>query len=293
MKQSFFVALSALLVLSCGSRTESQITKEKNKEGLFGNVKSFTEITYATKNVFGKMELGDEVRKTIVSYNQDGTVKQRDVWEDGQYEEREVFTYDGNTIVEDSYDGEDGSPLSKKITTLGEKGKPIRVEETLFVSDNPTFIYVYSYEYDSSGNLIKETTALSFGETEILYMYDSQNRVIKETHFTREIYDGELYREEKSYEEVYQYDSENLLYVFRLAYGDYAYSTCKEYNSFGDCIKAYSIDGISTDVKEFSLYAESEYEYDKRGNWIKATSYDRERKTDIPSSIDIREIKYY
>jgi hypothetical protein len=291
MKRLLLLCLLSLFVLSCKEQI-SEPLKERNEEGLFGKVKSLTETTYQAKDILGKVQLGDELKKTITSYNLDGSINKEESWEDGVFEGQTFFIYDDNTIIRKSYRGDDGAIIAQTITTLDEKGKPITIETTFFYPDNSHLSHSesYTYEYDPSNKLIKKIEETSSTKHETIYYYDEQNNHIKETHInTMGIGYGKP--EISSYDIVYQYDDSVLKYEFR-PLGE-TYSMCFEYSKSGDVIASYEATKSSTNIEDFTQYSKTEYEYDKMGNWIKALSYDIPGNIDLPSTISTRKITYY
>jgi len=123
--------------------------------------------------------------------------------------------------------------------------------------------YTIEYEYDSSGNKIKETQYLSIGKLNYTKEYDSNGNMVKYTFYRS---DGS----ELDYQ-VYEYDqNENMVeYKDYNSNGFVLFHYAYEYHQNGNMAKY--IDYFSY---EDVFYIQHQNEYDQNGNEVKSTGYD-------------------
>ncbi|MBR6695630.1 MAG: protein kinase [Oscillospiraceae bacterium] len=175
------------------------------------------------------------------------------------------YKYDanGNRVKEDTYKGGSVYLNNNVIPEYDLNGNKAKEK---YLREDGTLDYYYTYEYDSDGNLIKESCYFGNGMLDHVYEYDSNGNKIKENRYFG---NGTL-------NDVYEYDSNGNKIKESRYYSDGTlnYYLIYEYDSDGNKIKesSYNEEGA------FIYYCT--YEYDLNGNKIKQSYYDSDGTLD-------------
>ncbi|MBE6783554.1 MAG: hypothetical protein E7536_06035 [Ruminococcaceae bacterium] len=159
-----------------------------------------------------------------------------------------------------------GTNENGKETEIDISGKKTSEAETEYLMTKMT-VYnaddsvdmIYEYEYDSEGNMIKETIVSDEYESCTEYEYDENGNVKKSSDY------------ENEYFVEYEYDSNGNLVEERIYDCEYEYLNVYEYDSYNNITKSteYEYDG---DVFTF----EAEYEYNADDKPIRVMIYDED-----------------
>lgn len=247
-----------------------------------GKMKEIVESHYRPKEMFGEIEKGDFLGKTITRYNQNN--QEVSVWKYNalkEFTERDTLIYNPKGLIVEKYTiDNNGDKSSWSRWKYNENGKEIESTE---LSSSGEITFRYESIYDSNGNEVEWT---SYNYSGAIYQkgkskYDSYNRCIEYNLYSS---DGKLKRKM-----TYKYDSKghkieqtetNPLSShedYKMTYKYDSYGNCIEerktnnynaldittykYNSSGKCIETKSFDCDGCEVFTMSTRT-----YDKMGN---------------------------
>ena len=215
--------------------------------------------------VNGKITLDEIIYISIEVYEEEGKGKSFIYTvEDEKYVESEnsgkysdVHEENGKVIGTNENGKETEIDISGKKNSEAET-EYLMTKKTRYNADDSVDM-IYEYEYDSEGNMIKETIVSDGNERCTEYEYNEDGNLIKSSD-----YEDEYYKE-------YEYDSNGNLVEERTYDGEYEYLNVYEYDSHNNMIKAteYEYDG---DVFTFEL----EYEYNADDKPIRVMIYDED-----------------
>ena len=247
---SGLILLIALFTLGCskGKKKENDLIKE----GLVGDVKTVTQLSFDVNVKFGEAKKGKRTGYNIeTSFDEKGNMLSRSVfWEDGslagkknckhdkegnlieevkygsngKLENKLTYKYDekGNIIEKVSFNG-DGVVENKKTFKYNEKGG--KIEEAYYGGDG-TPGKKLTYKYDDKGNIIEEVSFKGNDELQYktIYKHDKEGNVIEEKHLGNEgkIVNRHSYKHDKEgnvIEEMY-YHRERLYNKIIFAYDE-------------------------------------------------------------------------
>ena len=321
MKKLGIVVIGLIIIgcYSCGSERNND--KKENdlreyelvgnvKYELIGNVKKVTIEEYEADR-FGKI-----IKKGIsnitysVSFNKDGRkivieeylipcvkffkyddknnliekyVKSEETSKDVLIDRRKYD--DKNNCIESIIYNINGDIAGKWIFKYDEKDRLIEEswysEESLFL-ESGSLSHKWIYKYDGKGNKIEDNLYNSDGYLcdKHIYKYDEKGN---NTEYFWYDSDGKLlektiykYDKKGNNTESYSYDSEGILYVKEQSkYNNKNLKTVYKYY-----VKGYEV---------IEFIHQYEYQYDKKGNWIKMIVYENK----VPKTITYRTIEYY
>jgi hypothetical protein len=199
---------------------------------------------------------------------------------------------DRNNIIEIGVD-------SNKSYYLYDRDNKLIKSVFIYASATRSLLYkeIYLYKYDKENRLkeyfnysndsvynanddIINNDNLNFN---INYLYDEQNRVIKEISWS--IRDEDVYG--KRYDTLsYSYDENIKKYCNTHFYSGIA-ETVEENDDKGNVIQTIVFDTSGAEIDSF-VY---KYEYDKKGNWIKKSTF--ANYSEVPYECIERKIEYY
>lgn len=169
-----------------------------------------------------------------------------------------MFFYDSKNNIVKAIQIQDGDTASDNFQyTFNEDNKVVSKTQIQTVGEEK-YEYLNSYKYDNNGNLTELFVKSSeFGNSKEVREFDSNNRIKKTTKFLNDKVQSELEYDEYFNQTIY-----------------------KSYN-----------DGVISKEMKF------EYEYDKKGNWIKKDAYVKDlsnkRYKFIKIYTETRKIVYY
>lgn len=271
-KTLFYCFLLAITLLSFQTKPATY----HSQENLFGKVKSITIFTYHATEKDGKLEKGDFANP---------------------YKETIKYNFKGNRISETEY-ASTGGIENRIIYKYNKRGKRI---ETIAFNNGVEFYERTTHKYDSKGNQVKENSYYPSGKLKIRIFYkfsvlDSlggKGRPIILNFYEPEIrgnqIEASLYDEEGQFYRrfTYAYDAKGTL----IEENTYDYDGSLYHRSLytnddkGNPVKVKAYKGDGTSDYSWNY----QYEYDKKGNWIKKQCFGEV----IPSYIAERKIKYY
>lgn len=172
-----------------------------------GNVKRMVEVTVFLDE-YGKIDEEEGSYKTVYAFDQKRLVKKEvyDVEDDMEYiDEITWFEYMNGKLVRESYRDTDKSAYIKLYTYVGNNiivkeqgtnkirqewtlvnGRVVKIEYSNFDRDGYSVDgSTISYEYNSSGQVIKKITKYSSGSEMSKFEYNTQGDVVKEYSYDR------------------------------------------------------------------------------------------------------------
>lgn len=215
------------------------------------------------------------------------------------------FKYDsqGRNIESKTYVYEDGTTFISKCeyisnycecTYFDETGKIKKRKEKIYflkdgaidkiVSEDGSLIYDYDYVKNSSGLIVEKITSWGMGKAAVGYTYDSKGVLIKKDLGGNPYY-------------TFEYDEKGRLGK-ECTYTGCSYSsngvelsdcTKWKYNEFGDIVSILGEKICSSSPFPPHPFYSYQYEYDKRGNWIKKIEF-HDGKFD---HVTVRLIEYF
>ena len=267
MKMKYLTILFvALIAQSCSNE---KIENDWTADNLQGKVMSHSEYIYIAKERFGNIEKGERILSRVFrgfieyigsnqrKYAENGNKIEENWYKlDGSLDKKKTYKYaeNGNRTEENSYEA-DGSLSSKygdaptKTYKYDEKGN--KIETNIYRSDG-SFRNRDKYKYDEKGYKIERYYSNSDGRVVLVSTskYDKKGNKIECNGCGWEAED-----------ETYKYDEKGNII---------------EYKGIFD--------------NGFLLFKKSyEYEFDKRGNWIKQIEF----LDGIPTYILERQYEYY
>jgi len=290
-------------------QTENSFWNDIKIMGLKGNIRSLSETTYKAQDKFGEIVKGQITGKcSVILFETTGMIK------------------------EEQYFDPQGKPLSTKKNMYDSKGNKI---ENAFRPDGK-LDNTKKISYDSKGNITEETIYNSQGLLESKYKYKYIDRKLTEACLYNsegsisniELYgydiDGNKTEENffnsegemtDSHKFIIEKDGEGSRTVKDIFVSDGVENiSWEKFNGDGHRIgqgsgKAgdenssfieYKYDANGNVAEETGndpvLYLKYEYEYDKEGNWVRRTAYEKkslEHKIWMPQFMTERKIVYY
>jgi hypothetical protein len=292
MKMKYLTILFvALIAQSCSNE---KIENDWTADNLQGKVMSHSEYIYIAKERFGNIEKGERILSRVFrgfieyigsnqrKYAENGNKIEENWYKlDGSLDMKKTYKYaeNGNKIEENWYKL-DGSLDKKKTYKYAENGN--RTEENSYEADG-SLSYKYgdapkTYKYDEKGNKIETNIYRSDGSFrhKDKYKYDEKGYKI-ERYYSNS--DGRVVLVSTS-----KYDKKGNKIECN-GCGWEAEDETYKYDEKGNIIE---YKGIFDNG--FLLFKKSyEYEFDKRGNWIKQIEF----LDGIPTYILERQYEYY
>ncbi len=282
MKYLYALALLLLLVSCKEEEKKKPVDRTKtdwNFYKLEGNVKSVSEKSYeAVGNSGQKGSTGHEIASnhdSDLTFNEEGMLLLEKKWingitlfEETNYSGREKMVAKIQFIngqkgikTEQQYDkagnitaiirrNGDNTQLDRIAMTYS--GKNLTEKKSYNGQDNPTDRITYTY--DKYGNLKVENTYLNTEYIQVrnLYEYDSQNRMIAQTRYSKD---------ELIYKTTYLYDGKNIVKKETIsAKGVTEYSEKNCYDKAGHLLERYTQDSYDKSMMH------DIYKYDSIGN---------------------------
>ncbi len=309
MKNTFFTSL--LCAIFCISCTNNDIKTSLQIENLKGKVKSVKESRYEAEVKFGEIHKGDYIRNFYdipafsykvceyhqwywggsvaeLNFNKNGYVESAYLYDDDlDLENRVVYEWDGDYMLKMiKYDGNSIEAQyeqkfnGKRLIESKSSGTWLDESVTKYKTNSNGIIEEW-IDYDDDGEIKRKCVNTISGNKIIESAYYSSPDVTQ-PYITTYTYEGSTLKETLSKDEMGKIIEEVIFdkdgrYLQR--YNGDNEVTNYTYNSNGDIERFESKD---TDYR-------FEYEYDKKGNWVKRISY----KGIKPITIEEREIQYY
>lgn len=267
LKKLFIAVLSFIMILGlfgCSDKNQdseyiflpkTEIHTRKNSSGFHRQYKrkyeydSYGNTVKEEQYTKGTFYSRDYCIDTTFTYDSDGKIIKELIRE----EQFSTSITDSHSVSEDGYD-----------YFYNEKGQLIR-KDYIYISKHKNDFCGYKYEYDESGNCVKEIKYYSDGTEEINseQIYDSNGKLLKKSYMAH-------------------LDELNLHYVSE--------ETEYDYDKNGKLI--YSKTVFNEPSGEISHYKELKYNYDESGRLIKEESSIIEKDGKI-SGIDVKEYKNF
>lgn len=307
IKYSLLVFL-AIIITSCSNE---KIENDWTRLDLKDKVMSYSEICYRAESHFGKIEKGKRERWSFYGldeyreFDEKGNLIELKAFRsNGNLTSKSTFKYDdkGNRIEENSYNSEGN--LTKKWTYKhDEKGN--KIERKIYDSEG-VLNFKVDFDYDENGNLLEENSYDSKDtyNGKITYQYDKKENVIERNNYDSEgalnFKDNFDYNENGQMVEENSYISEDLDSKTTYMYDNKGNNIERiSYNSDGrlDSKITYKHDDKGN-IIEYNFYNSDgslnkkrthQYEYDKKGNWLREIISIDEKSTYILE----REYEYF
>ncbi|PLW93224.1 MAG: hypothetical protein C0592_06820 [Marinilabiliales bacterium] len=314
MRQLAFISIITLIITSCGSRPDytpkyENFANDLEKENLIGNVKSIE--LYVERVVdYQSGKTKQPVLKHRKEFNSAGFMTSAEYYDAvGQLDYSILKEYNENNYnIKNTTQSVLMNMMSIEECKYDSSGNVTEINSTTNDSIDLTIFFMY----DEHGSVIKHVL-IQNGDTIIKhneYEYDSENRVIKSTHFESDDF------EEINETRTYKYDNNgNLVEIINTSN---IIGTLKTVNIFNEDnilvrIETYENGKIHMEVEYDDYYNEVnrkiysngvlqkemkyEYEFDKNGNWISRDvllkDHLNKSSSFIKLSTETREIVYY
>lgn len=239
-----------------------------------GKILAIDEYNEAGDNVYGENYYNGKLDSTIeTEYDAAGNqIKWAQIFTEEAIERygykiseyRYAYDAAGKLIKEEHYTDDHLDVTDEYI--IGEDGRTM--EDNRYNNGKLSYRFVYSYEFDEAGNVVRElqeyydTSGTYRGVYTYEYEYDDKNNQIKKVCYNN---DGSIYS-------LFEYDSDGNLLM--LQHGGTDYVIYREYNEAGYMTKSssYSLEGM------YRYSYEYEYEYDAERNILIVNKYDDQGK---------------
>ncbi len=280
----FFVSL--IIITSTLANAQS---KDKQRNGLVGHVRSIHEETARLENKSGRMEEGPRIPIHHLIFDKEGNVIEQSANNpDGSFKSKLAWalSYDRDgRETEKNYYNAAGALTSRGISTYDDSGRKSRLTH---FNPNGSINHYQLYIYNGRGNKIEE---IHFNPNDslrsrILYRYDEKDR---QTEVIYHKPDGIVtqrniftYDENGNMSGLTMFDGTESVKI-RLTY---------KYDSRGNLIE-----GVNQGSNNWSVIKGTyKYEFDSIGNWVKreiTREVTKAGKIQIENEVTYRAIAYY
>ena len=267
--------------------SNSQVTSKSDLQELEvkGKVKSLRETSYKAINVSGKIQKGkrktenSDEKDSFISFNEKGNKIERiEYTSDGKTYEKLSYLYDDKGYDTIIYNEKDSHNLiAKYVHKYDEKGNLI---ERRHYNPDGSNDNIYTYKYDENKNLVEYNWFKkdgNFGSKDI-YKYDTKGNMLEDATYKSD--------ERLEWKITYEYnDSGNCVEENTYKGSKFYIKYLKKFDDKGNQIE---IDLCKEDGTPYRKYYQK-YEYDKNGNWVMQTQFEKDK----PTYIYERELVYF
>ncbi len=268
------ILIILFVILGANALFSQEIEFSIKSENLKGNVKTFYHKTFKIAKESDELH-----QKYAIKYHYDNKgmlTSQENFGDDNKLDSKKVFTYSKNKIA--------------KIILLNSADKPTKIITYTYKNNN-----LVSIKKEGNKGKIEHETTYFYSEKDILL---SKTKTIPSIGYT--ITESYVYNNKTGHivvkakkarigtsKETFEYNNKGEISKKSdyNAIGELFSVIDYEYNERGDktSLKKYDVDGQLTYTETYK------YEYDSQNNWVKKTSYKKDKK----DSEETREFVYY
>lgn len=188
MKNLIFIVL-ILALFSCSKKSDDS---QNSTDGLKGKIRTISELVYSTVLIDGIIQKNQLITTRGYKYDESGKITEEYSYtSNGEIEYRIVYSYLNKDSFESIRYGLDGDLQSKDKGTLDANGNKLEVNS---YDSSGKLELKYKYTYNNKIQLIEllmydQLKSVEYQEYKFLYEYDSGGNLVKDSNYD---YAGEL-----------------------------------------------------------------------------------------------------